>query len=148
MKQIIVAHVLLWLTVTSEACVSDRQCPSFHRCTQAGDCVEVPKLGLNCSMREECQKIDSWADCIDDVCKCTSGTVDHGYECVNLRPAFGKSRDAKILFYVLLAITSVLAFGLGVAEIIDKRCKGEADKSLKDLLPEVGCSNDAFCSDE
>lgn len=147
---LIMHQLLLLLTVISysSACTSDRQCSAFHKCTMQGTCIEVPKLGRNCSTSRECKQIDSWADCIQQTCQCTGDTVDHGYECVNLIPRFGKSRDAKIIFYVLLAVTSSLAVGLAIAELVERRvgssCVVNGETGIEEdppLFPPAGSSN-------
>lgn len=129
------------------ACVSDKQCPSFYHCASNGECVEAATLGRNCSSTAECQHIDIWSDCIDNTCQCTTGSVDYGHECVNLKPRFGKSREAKIAFYALLAVTSVLSIGLGVAELVERRCRHRNESLLQTVAPVTAFANDAFESE-
>lgn len=142
MNRVIIAFAL---AAYSDACTSDRQCSPFHKCTMDGVCVEVAKLGANCTSRRECQLIDSWADCIDHTCQCSGDTVYHGYECVNPIPRLGKSDKARILLYTLIAVTSCLALGLGIAELVEKRrCAGSMSTGIEEdppLVPIAGSSN-------
>lgn len=122
--------------VSTNACSSHRQCEPFHVCTREGECIEVPKLGGNCTSTEECMQIDMWSDCVDQVCTCIGDTVYHGYECVNLKPKFGKSSDARVLFYVLVAVTSCLSIGLVTTRLVEwRRCRNSCESEEPALIP-------------
>ena len=84
------------------------RCPRGLECTPEGKCYTPPhELGEYCVTTEQCTVFEPWSECRRHQCKCRTGKIEMGNECVIDDSQAGPSIETIIFGYMLLPLVII-----------------------------------------